>query len=71
MSASIGDTYKPGQICEQSGIYTVIHDSVHHASHDVTCVYGKQFPPCNHCGHSVRFKLKIAAVHLSNHDLFK
>lgn len=71
MAANIGDIFKPGQSVEQSGIYTVIHDSTHHETHEVTCVYGKTFPPCNHCGHHVRFKLKYAAMHIENHKSFQ
>jgi hypothetical protein len=37
----------------------------------VTCIYGEHFPPCNHCGHHVRFKLAIKALHISQHDHFK
>jgi len=71
MAASIGDVFKPGQQCEASGIYTVVHDVVHHDVHEVTCVYGKTFPPCNHCGHHVRFKAKYLAIHIDSHDHFK
>jgi hypothetical protein len=49
--ASIGDVFKPGQTVEVSGIYTVTHDVNHRDVHEVTCVRGKTFPPCNHCGH--------------------
>lgn len=71
MSAVAGEIFKPGEKCKQSGIYTVIHDPNHHEMHQVTCVNGKPFPPCNHCGHHVRFKLKIAAQHLDTHPEFK
>jgi hypothetical protein len=71
MTASIGDMFKPGQIVQASGIYDVIHDPVHEAKHQVTCVYGNPFPPCNHCGHHVRFRLAVAATHINNHDHFK
>lgn len=68
--ASIGDTFRPGQTVEVSGIYRVIHDPNHTEEHDVTCVKGKKFPPCNHCGHNVRFKLKQAAHHIDTHKHF-
>lgn len=48
--ADIGDTFKPGDIVPHSGIYRVLHDTHHRSEHEVTCVYGKKFPPCNHCG---------------------
>ena len=69
--ADAGDIFKPGQKCEASGIYTVVHDSQHRQGHEVTCVYDKPFPPCNHCGHKVRFKLKYKAIHIASHESFK
>jgi hypothetical protein len=63
--------YKPGDKVETSGIYRVVHDSQHTAEHEVTCVAGKQFPPCNHCGHKVRFVIVKAAVHIDSHQHFK
>jgi hypothetical protein len=71
MSVSVGDIFKPGDKVQQSGIYTVLHDTVHIKNHEVTCVYGKKFPPCNHCGGKVRFKLAHAAIHIENHEQFK
>lgn len=69
--ANIGDVFKPGQKVPNSGIYKVIHDSRHRQSHEVTCVAGKPFPPCNHCGDHVRFELVHPAVHVGNHEEFK
>jgi len=63
--------YKPGDKVEASGIYKVTHDSVHAGEHEVTCVFGHIFPPCNHCGHHPRFRLHYAAQHISNHEHFK
>jgi hypothetical protein len=71
MTANIGDIFKPGQTVEASGIYDVIHDPVHAKQHQVTCVYGDPFPPCNPCGHHVRFRLSVAATHVGNHEHFK
>ncbi len=65
------ETFKPGDECKQSGIYRVIHDQNHTREHEVTCVYGKKFPPCNHCGHHVRFVLERAAIHIDAHDHFR
>jgi hypothetical protein len=73
MSANVGDIFKPGQKVPASGIYDVLHDP-NHDRHQVTCVYGEPFPPCNHCGgggEKVRFKLTVAATHVKNHDHFK
>lgn len=69
--AEVGDVFKPGEKCDSSGIYAVVHDSQHHQTHEVTCVHGKPFPPCNHCGHRVRFKLKYKAIHIESHESFK
>lgn len=71
MSANVGDEFKPGQKCPQSGIYRVVHDKNHASPHEVTCVYGETFPPCRNCGSGVRFVLVRAAKHLTNHELFK
>jgi len=69
--ASRGDIFKPGQTVPRSGIYQVVHDTVHADEHEVTCVYGKKFPPCNHCGHDVRFVLKYPAQHIEHNENFK
>jgi hypothetical protein len=63
--------YKPGQICDASGIYKVNHDRNHAQEHEVTCVKGEPFPPCNHCGHHPTFTLVHAAHHVKNHEHFK
>jgi len=69
--ASVGDVFKPGDKVPHSGIYTVIHDSKHTQNHEVTCIYGKTFPPCNHCGNHPRFKLKEWAQHIEANEHFK
>lgn len=71
MPTKIGDTFKPGQKCEASGIYSVVHDTVHRETHEVTVVYGEPFPPCSHCGGHPRYVLKYAAIHIRNHEHFK
>lgn len=63
--------YKPGDKVELSGIYKVTHDRVHHDVHEVTCVAGEHFPPCNHCGRHPRFRLVRYAKHVRNHEHFK
>jgi len=68
--ASVGDEFKPGESVPHSGIYLVIHDEAHSAPHEVTCVYGKRFPPCRECDHP-RFRLVRAAIHIGSHDHFK
>jgi hypothetical protein len=68
--ASIGDEFKPGESVPHSGIYLVIHDPAHSAPHEVTCVFGKRFPPCRGCDHP-RFRLVRAATHVESHEHFK
>lgn len=68
--AKIGDVFKPGETVPHSGIYLVTHDPAHTEPHEVTCVYGKRFPPCRDCDHP-RFKLVRAAQHIESNEHFK
>lgn len=70
MAVKIGDEFKPGDKVGCSGIYEVTHDTTHSKKHDVTCVFGKTFPPCRGCDHP-RFKLVRAARHIETHEHFK
>jgi len=64
-------TYKPGEKCEHSGIYRVEHDPGHTQNHEVTCVYGKPFPPCNTRGCHPRFVPVKLAIHIDSDKNFK
>jgi hypothetical protein len=66
----MAESYKPGEKVPKSGIYLVTHDPAHSEPHEVTCVLGKVFPPCNECKHP-RFTLVRAAHHLDTHKFFK
>ena len=68
--AAIGDVFKPGDKVPHSGIYQVVHDRNHAEQHDVTCVFGKIFPPCKGCGSHPRFKLVRAARHIETSEQF-
>ena len=68
--ANTGDVFKPGDEVPHSGIYKVIHDPAHAQQHEVTCVYGKKFPPCRDCSHP-RFVLVRAAIHIDASEHFK
>jgi hypothetical protein len=68
--AAIGDQFKPGEEVPHSGIYRVIHDPAHAQEHDVTCVFGKRFPPCRGCDHP-RFILVRAVRPIDTHEHFK
>jgi hypothetical protein len=65
------DTFKPGEKVKKSGIYSVTHDGEHAQAHEVTCVAGKTFPPCEECGEDVRFLLVKHAKHVGHHEHFK
>lgn len=67
----MADVYKPGDKVPKSGIYRVTHDPQHAVEHEVTAIYGKTFPPCNHCGHHPRFTLVKAAQHIESNEHFK
>lgn len=71
LSLSVNDfrDYSPSEIVPRSGIYDVIHLQPHSVSdhHQVTCVKGEKFPPCRDCKGGVKFKLAVAAYHLSEH----
>jgi len=68
--AKIGDSFKPGEKVPHSGIYKVIHDPEHDQPHEVTCVYGKAFPPCRGC-RSPKFVLVRPAQHIEANEHFK
>ncbi|WP_146767995.1 hypothetical protein [Mesorhizobium atlanticum] len=68
--AEIGDVFKPGDKVPNSGIYKVLHDKNHVQEHEVTCVFGKPFPPCRGCSHP-RFKLLRVAQHIDNNEHFR
>lgn len=61
--------FKPGDMVMKSGIYKVTHDG-HTPPHEVTCVMGEPFPPCNTCSHP-RFVLVRTAHHVAKHEHFK
>ena len=70
MATAVGATYRPGDVVEASGIYQVIHDPAHAQEHEVTCVYGKRFPPCRGCPHP-RFVLVRRAQQIESNEHFK
>jgi len=70
MATIMGTEYKPGDEVPASGIYMVTHDG-HHPEHEVTCIKGRIFPPCNHCGHHPRFRAFRFAHHVESHEEFR
>jgi hypothetical protein len=67
----MADAFKAGDKVKKSGVYSVVHDGAHVKAHDVTCLAGKVFPPCDECGDAVRFHLVRHAQNVLRHDLFK
>ncbi len=59
-----GRSYKPGDIVRESGIFEVLHDREHRASHEVVMVAGNAFPPCDTCKDRVRFRLVRTAPYI-------
>jgi hypothetical protein len=66
----IGAVFKPGEAVPHSGIYRVSHDPEHAQEHEVTCLFGKRFPPCRGCDQP-RFVLVRAARHVETQEHFK
>jgi hypothetical protein len=51
------DVFQPGDKVPRSGVYRVMHARNHAPRHEVTVVYGRDFPLCNACGRQARFVL--------------
>ena len=68
--APIGAQFRPGDAVPHSGIYRVVHDPIHAQEHEVTCLFGKRFPPWRGCGQP-RFVLVRAARYVETQDHFK
>ena len=66
----VGDQFQPGAKVEQSGVYQVIHANGHTQNHEVTCLYDKAFPRCNHCGDNVRFVFVRGAQRIEHNRNF-
>ncbi len=56
--------FRPGDTVRQSGIYEVLHDREHREVHEVVMISGDQFPSCETCHETVRFKLLRAATYI-------
>jgi hypothetical protein len=66
----MADAFEAGEKIKKSGIYSVLHEGKHASAHEVTCIAGKTFPPCNECGEAVRFTLVRHAKHVSRDEHF-
>ena len=70
-SRASGNTFRTGETVKESGIYEVIHDATHRASHDVVMLAGDVFPPCETCEQRVRFQLVRTAPYIFQDDDFE
>ena len=57
-------SHRPGDTVRESGIYEVTHDREHRAAHEVVMIAGDQFPNCETCDQSVRFRLMRTAPYI-------
>jgi len=62
--------FRPGEVIAESGIYEVMHYRGHRATHDAVMVRGNQFPACDQCGASVRFRMKRTAPYIFHDEDF-
>ena len=63
--------FSAGDTAPFSGIYHVIHDRCDLETHYVVAIYGDVFPSCLKCASAVRFELRVSAVHVNAHPLFR
>lgn len=57
---------RTGDICQTSGIYTVINHIEH--PREITMVKGKEFPPCTQCSQRVRISFEGSDQALREHE---
>jgi hypothetical protein len=67
----MAEAIRAGEKIKKSGIYSVLHEGRHAATHEVTCVAGRKFPPCDECGDAVQFVLVRHARHIARQEHFK
>ena len=65
-----GKIFLPGQPIPETGIYEVIHDRAHRASHEAVMHRGDLFPACDQCDMRVRFKLVRTAPYIFDDEDF-
>ena len=62
--------YAAGDIIPESGIYEVIHENQHRATHESVMVKGDAFPYCDTCDKRVRFRVVRTAPYIFHDDDF-
>ncbi len=65
-----GRRYRPGDTIRQSGIYEVMHDREHRATHEAVMIGGERFPDCETCKDKVRFRLVRTAPYIFQDEDF-
>lgn len=63
--------YKPGDKVVRSGIYRVTHAGGCDVEQEVTCLFGRIFPRCLHCGEEASFSLVRYAQDVEGHPSFR
>lgn len=66
-----GRRYRPGDTIRQSGIYEVLHDREHRATHEAVMIGGEHFPDCETCKDKVRFRLIRTAPYIFQDEDFE
>ena len=56
--------YAAGEIIPESGIYEVMHEENHRATHESVLVKGDKFPLCDTCDARVRFRVVRTAPYI-------
>jgi hypothetical protein len=62
--------FLPGQPVPETGIYEVIHDRAHRASHEAVMHREDLFPVCDQCDTRVRFRLVRTAPYIFDDEDF-
>jgi hypothetical protein len=68
--AGHGRFFLPGASIPESGIYEVIHDDAHRATHESVMVKGDFFPFCDVCEDRVRFRVVRTAPYIFEDEDF-
>lgn len=66
-----GPKYKPGDPIQETGIYEVVHDRAHRATHEAVMLARDLFPECDTCRERVRFRLVRTAPYIFHDDDFE
>ena len=62
--------FLPGEPIPETGIYEVIHDRAHRATHEAVMHGRDLFPQCDQCDARVRFKLVRTAPYIFDDEDF-